>query len=101
MLPGVRKEGRKKNLTLIFLSTSLDTVFMKAFSSPPEFSVRIANEMQILVYVYIYIYIYIYICHYHRPSAYCASETLIYLRSSENVRRYSGLTKISYVICTY
>jgi len=78
-------------LTLIFLSTSLVAVFVKALSSPPEFSVRIANEMQILVYI----------CPYHPSSAYCASDTLIYLRSSENVRRYAELTKISYGICTY
>jgi len=81
----------EKEFDVDFFSASLVAVFMKAFSSPPEFSVRIANEMQILVCI----------CPYHSPSAYCTSRTLICLISSENVRRHAGLTKIKYGISMY
>jgi hypothetical protein len=65
-VPWSKKRREEKEFEVDFFSTSLVAVFMKAFSSPPEFSVGIANGMQILVCI----------CPYHSPFAYCASKTL-------------------------
>ena len=91
LLPGTRKERRKKNWTLIILSILQVDALWRLFPRHQKFQYELLMKCKFNIYI----------CPHYSPSVYCASKTLIHLRSSENIRRYTGLTKKSYGICLY